>query len=192
MADDQIDMFGGEADPRPAADDAGASVPPVPGARGAPAGLDLGMIAEGLARTPVGLREQAPSATIVVTEPESDVPREKAKRPKKRSWSGHRVGGHLWSLWIDPETVPLCDHQHDEVGAELAGSLVKMCLFLPFFRRRCLTAPWREYPAGRECLTYREGVGDAFDLFVLNRNAEDDGDMDLDRWIEMFGMKGGV
>src|ERR1043165_6851109 len=67
----------------------------------------------------------------------------------------YQVGGWKeFSKWIDPRTVPICDHDHGLVDAEIGMGLMRHLLAPSLLRWRCLSAPWRGYAAGTQCITY--------------------------------------
>lgn len=78
------------------------------------------------------------------------------------------VGGWKeYSKWIDPRTVPLCDHDHGLVDPEIGKRLMKHFLMPSLLRWRCLSAPWREYATGTRCITYGTvGEDRQFDLWI--------------------------
>lgn len=93
------------------------------------------------------------------------------KVPKQSVRAGFRhylVGGWPeFSQWIDPRNVPLCSHAHAAPSDETQRALVKKALIPGFFSSRCLTASWREHPAGSRCLVYGSASGSGkFDIFV--------------------------
>ena len=76
------------------------------------------------------------------------------------------VGGWPeFSQWIDPRSVPLCDHDHGKVDFDLMRQLVNKALAPSYFRWACLTSDWRGYPEGTRCLVY--GINGKVDLWVL-------------------------
>lgn len=93
----------------------------------------------------------------------------RTRSEERDGWTYFGIGG--WpeaSQWIDPRTVPLCrDHEHAAPSMELMQALRNFCLCPSLFARRCLTAPWREYPAGTTCLTYGSLDSMKWDLFVM-------------------------
>ena len=105
--------------------------------------------------------------TSLALDPPKPTAREEAGR-----WRYYSVGGWPeYSQFIDPRTVPLCTgHDHGPVDPELMRSLVKKCLWEPFFRGRCLAAQWRGHPAGAACLTYGSTSADAltFGLWIAS------------------------
>lgn len=80
----------------------------------------------------------------------------------------YAVGGWPeYSQYIDPRTVPLCDHDHGLVDPEIGRGLMKHFLAPSLLQWRCLSAPWREYAAGTRCITYGSvGEGRRYDLWI--------------------------
>lgn len=77
---------------------------------------------------------------------------------ERMRWSGYKIGGYPWSGFIDPDSVPICEHDHGKVDARTQGLLVRQCLAPAFFRLSCLTEPWKGYVSGTPLITYGRGV----------------------------------
>lgn len=96
------------------------------------------------------------------------VPVKRSMAAERERWMPYLIGGWPdYSHWIDPRSVPLCRHGHEPPSLAVMQALMRRCLVPQLFVRRCLSAAWREYPAGTEVLSYGSIDNAKFDLFIL-------------------------
>jgi len=76
-------------------------------------------------------------------------------KPSEKDWAHRIVGGDsTYSAYINPASLPLCQHEHDSVPEDLQKRLVRTSRMPQFFKRYCLTADWEGFQAGSELVAY--------------------------------------